>query len=109
MCDSRQVSNIARWMRKLREIQKESGSGCLIAEQQMRSLAKTFALARRINSSDARTGHRILIEAWRGEYNIERPHSSLGDATPADFAKHWLAAEDQIKSNQPADSGSGPY
>jgi len=55
------------------------------------------------------TEARILIEAWRNEYNIERPHSSIGDATPAEFAQHWLAAEARIKSNQPADSGSNPY
>ncbi len=55
------------------------------------------------------TEARILIEAWRTEYNIERPHSSIGDATPAEFAQRWLAGEDQIKSNQPADSGLKPY
>jgi putative transposase len=52
---------------------------------------------------------RILIEAWRTEYNIERPHSSIGDATPAEFAQRWIASEGQIKSNQPADSGLKPY
>jgi len=29
---------------------------------------------------------KIIIESWRGEYNTERPHSSLGDQTPAEFA-----------------------
>jgi len=28
---------------------------------------------------------RHVIEAWRHDYNRERPHSSLGDATPAEF------------------------
>ena len=30
---------------------------------------------------------RRKIEAWRNEYNRERPHSSLGYRTPAEFAK----------------------
>jgi putative transposase len=27
------------------------------------------------------------IEAWRKEYNTERPHSSLGYRTPEEFAR----------------------
>jgi putative transposase len=34
---------------------------------------------------------RRVIENWRIEYNTERPHSSLGDRTPIEFAA--LAAE----------------
>jgi len=30
---------------------------------------------------------RGLIEAWRQDYNTVRPHSSLGDLTPAEFIK----------------------
>lgn len=30
---------------------------------------------------------RGLIEVWRQDYNTVRPHSSLGDLTPAEFAK----------------------
>jgi len=30
---------------------------------------------------------RHSIESWRIEYNIERPHSSLGDMTPEEFAE----------------------
>jgi len=30
---------------------------------------------------------RVKIEAWRIDYNDYRPHSSLGDMTPSDFAK----------------------
>ena len=29
---------------------------------------------------------RNMIEAWRIEYNTERPHSSLGNWTPQEFA-----------------------
>ncbi len=29
----------------------------------------------------------VKIEAWRNEYNEFRPHSSLGNLTPADFAR----------------------
>jgi putative transposase len=32
---------------------------------------------------DART----KIETWRCEYNTERPHSSIGDLTPQEFAE----------------------
>jgi putative transposase len=39
--------------------------------------------------SDARR----IIEAWRIEYNTERPHSSLGDLTPEEFAKRSSLAE----------------
>jgi len=29
---------------------------------------------------------KIIVENWRGEYNTERPHSSLGNKTPEEFA-----------------------
>ncbi len=35
---------------------------------------------------------RVTIERWRQEYNIDRPHSSLGDRTPAEFTTELLAA-----------------
>lgn len=36
-------------------------------------------------------GHQAqeVIEAWRNEYNTERPHSSLNYSTPAEFAAQW--------------------
>jgi putative transposase len=34
-----------------------------------------------------RTDARVLIESWRREYNSVRPHSSLGQLTPAEFAE----------------------
>jgi putative transposase len=53
---------------------------------------------------------RYLINAWRDEYNTRRPHSSLGNATPAEYAGHWqLAQGNEITSNPTADSGSKPY
>ena len=30
---------------------------------------------------------RVVIEAWRIEYNTERPHSSLGDRTPEEYRR----------------------
>lgn len=34
---------------------------------------------------------RVVIEQWRLEYNAERPHSSLGYQTPAEFAGRTVA------------------
>jgi len=40
---------------------------------------------------------RRTIEDWRIEYNTERPHSSLGDLTPQEYAnKRSAATQDQI-------------
>ena len=36
---------------------------------------------------------RGLIEAWRQDYNTVRPHSSLGDLTPAEFALHTTTTQ----------------
>jgi transposase InsO family protein len=38
----------------------------------------------------------VVVEAWRIEYNTYRPHSSLGDLTPAEYAASWTG------STQPA-------
>jgi putative transposase len=35
------------------------------------------------------TEARIVVEAWRMEYNTWRPHSSLGGLTPVEFASRW--------------------
>ena len=32
---------------------------------------------------------KITIESWRIDYNEQRPHSSLGNATPQAFARSW--------------------
>ena len=37
---------------------------------------------------------RSVIEAWRIEYNTERPHSSLGNLTPEEFAR--TIGEDEV-------------
>jgi putative transposase len=33
-----------------------------------------------------------LIEAWRQEYNESRPHRSLGERTPVEFASQYTAS-----------------
>ena len=35
---------------------------------------------------------RDKIEQWRGDYNGHRPHSSLGDLTPVEFAESCIAS-----------------
>ena len=42
------------------------------------------------------TEARIVVEAWRMEYNTWRPHSSLGGLTPVEFKRQWT------EQNQPA-------
>jgi putative transposase len=32
---------------------------------------------------------RVVIEDWRVDYNINRPHSSLGNLTPTEYAHRW--------------------
>jgi putative transposase len=41
---------------------------------------------------------RRIIEGWRIEYNTERPHSSLGDLTPEEYAKGSLARDKKTLS-----------
>ena len=31
----------------------------------------------------------VIIEDWRTDYNINRPHTAHGDLTPTEFADHW--------------------
>jgi putative transposase len=47
---------------------------------------------------------RAIIERWRIEYNTERPHSSLDNRTPEEYAR---ARQQQVLST--ADSNSGLY
>jgi putative transposase len=43
-----------------------------------------------------RTEARVVIEAWREEYNTVRPHSSLGDLTPAEFAERVQSTQQTV-------------
>jgi putative transposase len=38
---------------------------------------------------------RVIIEDWRIDYNLNRPHTAHGDLTPTEFADHWAT------TNQP--------
>jgi putative transposase len=51
---------------------------------------------------------RRAIENWRIEYNTERPHSSLGDVTPEEYAKDGSARMKEAEC-ETADSSSRPY
>ena len=42
---------------------------------------------------------RLVIDAWRQEYNDERPHSSLGYLTPNRFADQFLTADSMSVSD----------
>ena len=46
---------------------------------------------------DARRG----AQAWRDEYNLERPHSSLGDEPPAAFASRFRLREAESAKRDP--------
>ena len=37
----------------------------------------------------------VLIEAWRCEYNSERPHQALGYKTPDEYKQEWVATHSQ--------------
>ena len=51
---------------------------------------------------------RSIIEAWRIEYNTERPHSSLGNRTPEEFANS-RTTQDEERVSLTADSNASPY
>ena len=50
---------------------------------------------------------RILIEGWRVEYNTQRPHGSLNDLTPEEFASSLRAAS-PAEPAQPQDQRPEP-
>ena len=50
---------------------------------------------------------RRVIEGWRIEYNTERPHSSLGDLTPEEYAERRIEQHREALSLT-ADSNPGP-
>jgi putative transposase len=47
-----------------------------------------------------RTEARVLIETWRREYNSVRPHSSLGNLTPAEFAERCSTTQQREAISQ---------
>ena len=51
---------------------------------------------------------RSVIEAWRIEYNTERPHSSLGNRTPEEFASSQTTQDEQ-RVSLTADSNASSY
>ena len=51
---------------------------------------------------------RSIIEAWRLEYNTERPHSSLGNRTPEEFANS-RRTQDEERLSLTADSNASSY
>jgi len=42
------------------------------------------------------------IEAWRVDYNRHRPHSSLGDLTPEEFAQRALQGLEKTRTGEPS-------
>lgn len=48
----------------------------------------------------------VDVEAWRKWYNTERPHSSLGYQTPAEYKAQWLARNSAASSNAQSDNAS---
>lgn len=44
---------------------------------------------------------RRLTAAWKDDYNLFRPHSSLGYLTPAEFAARWIASASEPASATP--------
>jgi putative transposase len=49
---------------------------------------------------------RVVIEAWRIEYNTQRPHSSLEDRTPEEY-RQWLDAGSPPEPAHPQDQEPG--
>jgi len=43
---------------------------------------------------------RIRIVAWRRDYNEHRPHSAIGNLTPAEFAASWRTRQQQLKQEK---------
>ena len=43
---------------------------------------------------------RIRIAAWRRDYHEHRPHSAIGNLTPAEFAASWRTRQQQLKQEK---------
>lgn len=50
---------------------------------------------------------RVLIEQWRRHYNEDRPHSALGNLTPADYAAKLAAGEIAPRQRRGTRSATG--
>ena len=50
---------------------------------------------------------RRKLAVWRKEYNEERPHSSLGYLTPAEFSRQWSASPSGTPSSAATDRRQG--
>ena len=48
----------------------------------------------------ALSGARAVLDAWRADYNGERPHSALANRTPEAFRAHHIAIADSTDSGQ---------
>ena len=40
---------------------------------------------------------RVVIEDWRIDYNMNRPHSSLGHLTPNEYANRWHQHDQELQ------------
>ena len=50
----------------------------------------------------------MLIEDWRIDYNINRPHSAHGWLTPVEFVEAWLTTNNNHSSHSEWTSYRGP-
>ena len=48
----------------------------------------------------------MIIEDWRIDYNINRPHSAHGDLSPTEFAAEWTINQPQAAER--LDHSTGP-
>jgi putative transposase len=75
----------------------ESFNGRLRDELLNETLFRSLALAR------------VMLEAWRRDYNAVRPHSSLGRQTPLAFAARWQGPSAQRASALSQSDGFAPW
>ena len=54
-----------------------------------RSTAASATSCSTAGSSTRLLEARVIIEDWRIDYNLNRPHTAHGDLTPTEFAAHW--------------------
>ncbi len=46
---------------------------------------------------------RVRLEAYRQHYNTERPHSSLGYRSPAEFKRDWGQTQTEAEESNISD------